>query len=584
MTSFPPLSHLESLPTFLNPQSNQDEEQEENEKILDVKPKSPLSKWDRASRVWLSSGTFLLLVILFHALQVRNDLRRFIYTANDQLNSACYVFDNKVTALQSSLDSAALDVGPITLKFLRDFKGKMRSAFQFGAQIFGGRLREMIIGSYKHVYCAVIGILVVLSSLMQELRISGAVEIARYLLFQALPDNVFTSAYESAQYILERIIAFVKQPEKFLASLIFELVDQFTPEFEDFVELPQVRTMAIGVCEQMGKLDFDSIQLLLRRYLIAIILVLAMVLVLYNSIQFIKEVDIEDEKEAIARKLAEKEHEIRVEMTRLEAANKNPKPIIKKHQLYFLFIMMPSRRFRKIGNWFLYFLSYQPLWIFFTMGILGVLHIHFTEDLIKAAKAIKTTQIDPEIDRLTDQFVVYLHTFVAELNEQWGVVLKSLFSPITDMIRKIINAFSPFLEVIQVLGGLLDGPLHNLFYGSGLFIRPLMKGAFAFLECLLFGELRKWSKIGSMLMERYESSSLSLGMDGSVVSLLKRAISAIIKHLRLTKALKKMFTASFLVFLRMFKTRSMFMYVYLIACLILIMQGVLMALIKMVID
>lgn len=554
------------------------------EMIMDAKPKSPLSKWDRASRVWLSSGTFLLLVILFHALQVRNDLRRFISTANDQLDSACYVFDNKVMALQSSLDNAALDVGPVTLNFLRDLKGKMRSTFQFGAQIFGGRLREMIISAYKHVYCAVIGILVVVSSLLSELRSKGLVEKAADLLSNVFPDTFLEHAFETAQYILNQVIEFIKRPETFLATLIFDLVDTVTPDFEDFVELPQVRGVVGGVCKQLKRLDFDGIQLLLRRYLMAIIVVLAMVLVLFNSFQFIKEVDAQDEKEAAALKLAKKDQELRVELERLEAANQIPQPIVKKHKLYFLFTLMPSKRFRKIGNWLLYFLSYQPLWIFLTMGILGVLHIHFTKDLIKAARAIKETQIDPEIDRLTDQFVVYLHSFITELHEQWSLVLQSLFAPITSMIQKIVEAFAPFMKVIELMGELLGGPIKNLFHGFGLFIRPLAKGAFAFLECFLFSELKKWSKIGAVLIERFQASGISLGFDGSVVSLLKRAITAIIKHLRLTQALKKMFTASFLMFLRMFKTRSMFMYVYLIACLILIMQGVLMALLKIVID
>ncbi len=521
---------------------------------------SPLSRWDRASRTWLSSGTFMLLFILFHALQVRNDLRNFTSTADEQLCNACHILENKVGALQDSLDASAADINPVNLKFARDLKLKIRQAFHFGAQIFIGRVREAILSTIKAKYCAVLGILVVFKNLMGSINT---------LILNQI--NFLNEAVKCLETLLTELIEFMKNPDAFFTDLLLELYDS-APGMKEFLKIPAIRMAVVEICGRIKNIDFSQIHLQLRRYLIAIIAALAMVLIIYNSLVFVNEAELEIE-------LLDKEKE---NAKAEEMSDDNG-----EHQLFFLFKpWIPFEAVRSLINWLLHFLSYQPLWIFFTMGILGAIHLRFTDELIREAKLIKSSQVDPKIDYLTHSFSEYLQTAVVEVDKQWTALLTRLLQPIKDLIAQLAAHLRPILD--KVIGHGKD--LVDKFHDAIDYIRKIdsinamAEGAFAFLDCLIFKVMRKYLDIGSSIMKRLLSSKGLSCLNTGVMNLLKGAISSIFKHLKRTGALKKMFSLSFLVFLRSFKTRSAFLIVYLIACLLFILQGVLMSIINCIFE
>lgn len=529
-----------------------------------------LSRWDRASRAWLSSGTFLLLFILFHALQVRNDLRAFTSTADEQICSACHVLENKVNALQASLDASASDVVPVSLKFVLELKAKLRRSFHFGAQIIGGRLRESILASCKNYWCASVGILVVFSSLLKY------VEEKAVFLWE---DNFIAKTVEYLSDMLRRLTNFMRNPEKLFADLLLTMYDSYPNETGHFAGIGRLKIAVLNICQQVRSIDFIEIHLKLRKYLFIVITALAMILILYNAITFVNEAE------------SDLDNDYR-ETTSSSSNNKGVPtrslPQCAEHRLLFLFAWVPFKSLRLLINWLLHFLTYQPFWIFFTMGVLGVLHLHFMDELIRLARDVKRTQVDPKIDEITGSFAEHLQSTVIELNRSWSLVLSEFLKSVTETVKYLLEKFAPMFTVIWQVGRRILSWVRPIFehIKEAVVWKPLAEGMFAFVDCMILKRLRKYFSIGAVVLDRLSGSS-SKGLSilrGGVMGLLTRAIKAIFRHLKRTAAIKKLFSASFLIFLKAFRTRSAFLFVYLMAGLVFLLQGILMAFVKTIFD
>ena len=509
-----------------------------------------LDKWDISARCWLSSGTMFLLVILFHVIQVRSDLRRFTSAANIQLHEACAVLEDKTTSLQTALSLAAQDVGPISFKFVRDLKTKIRGAFHFAGQIFGGRVREALIGVMKHYYCLFVGAVVAFKSLSDA--------ILNLLLPLVSGDTFITDIINAIQNVLDRVVQFVTEPDKAFGNLFADLLGMVLESVVAEIKIPEVVTdTANHVCSNVRRLDFEEIHLLLRRYIAMIVAAITIILVFYNALQFLIVFD---------------SSEIKVEP---EAEEKKSKTFIN---------LIPTKTLRNAVRWMYNFLSYQPFWIFLSMGVFGVLHLHFSRSLHTKAQELKRTIIDPAIDSLREQFTTGLTGFLKTLELSWTREFGKLVAPLVDFVKRLTDLFEPILEMIANLGknilGTIDdviNAIESISQSTG--ISNIIRSV---LDCLILRNFKVWIKIAESIRLRLFGGDKLKNFRGGIVGLLKKSIAAIFKKLQMTKFLKKLFSVSFLIFLKLVVKRSIFLYVYLIVCFILLFQGFLMLIIKFV--
>ena len=556
------------IPIHIRIDPEQDEEEdEETDEESTVNSAAQLDKWDKGARSWLSAGTMFLLIILFHVIQVRSDLRRFTAAANIQIDEVCGVLEDKTESLQSALSLAAIDIGPITLKFVRDLKTKLRSAIHFAGQIFGGRVRAFLMSLLSYRYCILVGIVVILKSLADKIA---------PLFFQPESDSnnnnnpsAGTSFIESVlgavRSLADSITEFLTNPEALFSELLNGLLDVvFDPDLL-VIGIPEiVYDSSQSICSKLKRLDFEDINLLVQSYITKLIIVLAIVLVLYNAFQFVTIVESEPE-----------EHVSRVK-DRTDKSDEYSSDSDEENEED---EAQPSS-VSNASTWLYNFLSYEPFWIFLTMGIFGLLHAYFSRSLYRKAQIIKKSVIDPQIDSISDEFTKEITTFLVKLEESWRNAFKDIIRPITIFIEALLGKFEPAINAIGEYGGKIVNLInHVLEYLNR--ITPIKNGIKAALDCLFLNKLNSFLNIADLLRRKLFANDWT-NFNGGIVHLLKNSIKAIFKKIKMTKILKKMISVSFLLFLRLVAKRSIFLYVYLIVCLILISQGFIMIIIKLI--
>lgn len=520
-----------------------------------------LDKWDKGARSWLSAGTLFLLIILFHVIQMRSDLRRFTSAANTQIAEACGILDDKTESLQTALSLAAKDVGPVTLKFVRDLKTKLRSAFHFAGQVFGGRIRTFLVNLLGYKYCILVGIVVVLKSLIESVI---------QLILSMFPDganNFINSVLEGISSILKQITEFMTQPGELFAELLKDLMERVVDPDLIFIIIPDISIVSLTVCSKLKRLKFDEIEQLLHSYVNKLIIALAVMLVLFNTFQFVRTVEVEYSNDELEDEKEEGEEDDEIE---------------KDDDIEEDYDDEPPSTINNVSNWVFNFLSYEPFWIFLTMGIFGVLHSFFSKALHEKAQEIKKTIIDPQIEVISNEFVKEVSTFLQRLEKSWGDAFKEVVRPITNFVEYLSGRFEPILSKIEEYGKHILDTVKAIFDYLKV-LSALKDGLKAVLDCLILGKISFFVRIGTMIITKLVGDHWSK-YDGGVLHLLQNSIQSIFQKLKVTKYLKKMISVSFLIFLRLVAKRSIFLYVYLIVCAILISQGVIMIVIKFLLE
>lgn len=565
--SIPDKSSLKFIPIpihiRIDPEEDEEEEEETDEEST-VKSAAQLDKWDKGARSWLSAGTMFLLIILFHVIQVRSDLRRFTAAANIQIDEVCGVLEDKTESLQSALSLAAKDIGPITLKFVRDLKTKLRSAIHFAGQIFGGRVRAFLMSLLSYRYCILVGIVVILKSLADKIA---------PLFFQSESDNnnpsAGTSFIESVlsaiRSLADSITEFLTNPETLFSNLLNSLLDVvFDPDLL-VIGIPEiVNDSSQSICSKLKRLDFEDINLLVQSYITKLIIVLAIVLVLYNAFQFVTIVESGPEEHAIRVKDETEKFDDFSSDSDEENEEEEARPSTVSNA----------------STWLYNFLAYEPFWIFLTMGIFGLLHAYFSRSLYRKAQIIKKSVIDPQIDSISDEFTKEITSFLVKLEESWRNAFKDIIRPITIFIEALLEKFKPAIDAIGEYGEMIVNFINHVL-GYLNRITPIKNGIKAALDCLFLNKLNSFLNIADLLRRKLFANDWT-NFNGGIVHLLKNSIKAIFKKIKMTKMLKKMISVSFLLFLRLVAKRSIFLYVYLVVCLILISQGLIMIIIKLI--
>lgn len=524
---------------------------------------SKLDKWDKGARGWLSSGTMFLLIVLFHVIQVRSDLRRFTSAANIQLHEACSVLEDKTMTLQTALSLAAQDVGPISFKFVRDLKTKIRGAFHFAGQIFGGRVREALVSLFKKYYCLLVGALVAFKSF--------STAVTELLLNIAQADFV-TSILEAIQKTIDKITEFVTEPDKAFADLFTAIMDEIFDATLTHIILPNLGCESMAdVCSAVKTLDFSEIDRLLKGYMAKIIALIAILLVLYNTFKFALVLVINEPKEPDdEREYSDSDND------NSDSDNGNSDSENSEND-----DDTESGRLMNAFKWLCNFFSYQPFWIFLSMGVFGVLHLHFSRSLELKAQQMKANIIDPAIDQLKDDFTRGLQGYLVRMEEGWSQAFRDLIRPITDFVAKLAELFKPILTVIVDLGKeilkFIEGVL--AWIDSVTIEDSISKTVAAILDCFMLKNFRCWLAIATIINDKLFGGNWNT-FQGGILGLLQKSIQSVFEKLQVTKYLKKLLSVHFMMFLKLMTKRSVFLYVYLIVCAILIGQGLLMLLIK----
>lgn len=527
---------------------------------IEKNTKGNLDKWDKGARVWLSSGTMFFLIILFHLIQVRNDLRNFTTTANNQLESACSVLEDKTGGFQKALDMAAQDVGPISFKFVRDLKTKVKSAFHFAGQIFGGKVREVFITIFQEYYCLLVGALVAYQSLTEQVSI---------ILNEIFDGNNFVEKLtELISGILDHIVKIVSKPEEYFSNLFGYLLDYIFDKTMVSVVIPSLTGKDITeICDTVQSIDFSEIDRLIKGYMAKIIAVIAIILVLYNYFNFIVTLEtVKDDDEEDEVENEDEDYEDKVKKIKIKSDNATS---------------IPLSSLWNCLRWLKNFLKYPPFWIFLCMGTFGVLHIKFSGSLrIKAEETIKN-YVEPTIEEMRTDFVTMLKNYVVELEMIWKAAFLKLTEPFANFIKGLSQAFSSaFNFVVEQGKAVLELIDHFLSMIDTVTIeKSVVKAVGAILDCFILRNIRKWVQIVEIIYTRLFGGKWH-DLNGGIVDILQKSISAIFSKLQLASHLKGFFSMHFAMFLNLVAKRSIFLYVYLIVCAILFFQGVLMMLIK----
>lgn len=543
----------------------EEEEEDSDEEVMEVRSGSnELDKWDKGARSWLSGGTMFLLIVLFHVIQVRSDLRRFTTAANVQIEEACGVLEDKTVSLQTALGLAVKDIGPITLKFVRDLKSKVRAAFYFAAQIFGGRIRSYYMSLMSYRYCLLVGMTTVINSLMNSSL--------NFLKFYC-SDSFFTNLINILQSATNLISDIVTNPEKVINAVIQKLLDFIFDIDLLSIEVPEIIVgNSSEICSRLKKLNFEEINLLLQSYIKKIIVLLTVMLVLFNTFQFISVVDSESSKKEKEENKSQQEEEEDEET--LSIFSDDSDEILNNKE------GNNSSCAKNATVWFFRFLSFDSFWIFLTMGVFGLLHVHFSHSLVLKAKEIKKTVIDPQIDIISSEFMKEVTDFLVSIEESWKSLFRSVFSPITNFIESLSNILGPILSEIKEAFSPVIDQIDNFINYFNL-ISCVESSIKAMIDCFFLSKMKMFLNIAKFIKDKLTKSNWNK-FDGGIVHLLKNSIVSIFRKLKLTKYLKKLLSVSFLMFLRLVTKRSVFLYVYLIVCAILISQGILLMIIKLI--
>jgi hypothetical protein len=544
--------------------NKREDESEDSDDEVEQSIKGNLDKWDKGARIWLSSGTMFFLIILFHLIQVRNDLRNFTTAANNQIESACSVLENKTTGFQKALDMAAQDVGPISFKFVRDLKTKVKSAFHFAAQIFGGKVREVFIAIFQEYYCLVVGALVIYQSLTKE--IYNAIN-------QLFDGNVFISTMtELMETLIDNIVRFISDPEKYFSDLFVILLDYIFDKTMVSVIIPSLTGKDMNeICDAIQAIDFSEIDRLIKGYMAKIIAVIAIVLVLYNYFNFI--VTLETGKDDT---LSESSSKSDTESDFDESFDK-----VKKIKSY-RESKIPLSSLWYCLKWLKNFLKYPPFWIFLCMGTFGVLHIKFSGSLRLKAEELIANYVEPTIEGMRTDFVTMLKNYVFDLEKMWKEAFLKMMKPFKDFIKGLTRSFGGSFHFVLKQGKVILNIINFLVQKLDLVTisDTILKAITAILDCFILRNIRKWVQIVEIIYTRLFGGKWN-DLNGGIMDILQKSISAIFGKLQLSSHLKGFFSMHFAMFLNLVAKRSIFLYVYLIFCAILLCQGVLMMLIKL---
>lgn len=571
-------------------------------KAENVRYTGNLDKWDKAARSWLSSGTIFFLMVLFHILQVRSDLRKFTTAANNQLQQACTVLEDKSISLQTALGLAASDVGPITIKFVRDLKSKVRGAFLIAAQIFGSKVRAVLISIGKQYYCYLVAILVAIVSfkhLILDL-------IAKFFDKGTFIEKLCTTLV----FVVEKIIQFVTQPEAFFNDMISSILDEI---FEGLmaVDIPIVNCEKMKhLCGKKSSFNFEGIHNLLRSYLTKMVALTAVLLIIFNAVTFIRTIRLHEyelkkskkdqESDELLLESDESDTEtIGINMstvitrspsstssfsTRTDStsSSNNSSSSCSSYDLYDEKVESDGC-FINAARWIFNFFSYEPFLLFICMGIFGICHAYFSNYLREQAREIKRTIIDPEIDNMKDLFTEVMQDYVKDLEFAWRNTFSTLLKPLDKFIANLVDNFGDIMDIAIGIGKtilrLIDDVMDQI--KKIVLGEAIANGIVALMDCMFLKSFKFWLKIADMIRTHLFSNKWK-ELSGGIAVLLKSSITAIFEKLQITKVLKKMFSISFAMFMRMVAKRSIFLYVYLIVCALLISQGIFMITVKFV--
>ena len=516
-----------------------------------------LNKFDKGSRSWLSSGTMFLLIIIFHIIQIRSDIRKFVEATDIQLKEACSIMEDKTSSLQTALGLAAQDIGPISFKFIRDLKTKIRSAFLFAGQILGGRVREAMASLMKQYYCLFIGIVVTFKSLIDN--------VIQVVTESFSKDSFAKDILVFIQKIIDDISHFLTEPEKAFSDLFGVLFDAISEAVLKEIKIPEILSEnSSEACSNLREFDFEKLHNLVRKYIAALISAMAVLLVIYNAIQFIS---------ALERHESESAKLVKLKRTTLEQSN------LKKEISH-----EKSGSIVNAFKWMFNFLSFQPFWVFLSMGIFGLLHVRFSYALEKCANDIKTQNVEPAIEFLKDKFTLNVKNYIVTVETGWANKFQLLLAPVTLLIESLANKFKPVLEVIVNVGTKILKTIDNVidWFDANSVLTVIGKTLHVILDCLILRNFQIWIVTSGIIQNRLFNKDKLMSFKGGIVGMLRKSIESIFRKLEMTKYLQKMFTSNFLSFLHMMAKRSVFLYVYLFVCLIFLFQGIFILLIKLI--
>lgn len=533
---------------------NEDEEDEEGNE----RKNGNLDKWDRASRIWLSSGTVFLLILLFHLIQVRNDIRLFISDTSIKINQECNDMEHKFINLGSAIEAASNDVGPISMKFVRDMKLKIRNTFQYAAQIFGGKIREVIALFTKQYYCIFIGAVIAIYSFL-----SRGVGILKAF----ISDNFMQNILDGIQRFLTGLTGILLHPEEEVLN-IFESLQGMAFDGLRVVEIPVAKLGGAAFCEDAKKINFVEINYVLRNYMKLIIVGMAIILILYNSYKYLAFLEDSDQ---IEKKIV-------IEIKKARGEDTGDQNIFV--QLFYCWIPLAS--IRRLIKWFCQFMSYQPFWIFLSMGLLGMLHLHFSKSLHDKTDSLKKHVIEPVLNLLDKKFTETMDANLKIIEKSWIDTFNELIKPIAGFISVLGSILTPIFTVLRGISKTIEDSvkwvLKTLYSHS--YTSDIGRGLHAMFDCFFLRQLSACITIGDEIKKFMTAKDPFKSIRGGIIGIIKNMIGKLLGNLEILKNITAMLTISIKQFLDLLNKRSSLLYIYLILCLILIFQGLLMALIK----
>lgn len=573
-----------------------------------------LDRWETASRVWLSSGTIFLLMLLFHVWQIRTDIRSLTASTNDQIQFACSVIDDKAFTVRQALQHAVQDLNPVSLTFLKDAIANVRGVILFSVQVIGGRVREFLMSQCKDKICLVYGIFVGLEEFLRppgnelpkktlekkkekkkkkiwvrkrktnttplaeeavkpetgggKIETSGSFFDNFGPIIKTLVDSSFIKDVRNAlDRFINFVLRFIRNPESFFVDTVRDMLDNSFDFVLEMAELPGGLDISSSLCDSIKKIDFDDINDKLRYYLMWLIILLLTVLIVFNYIQFVR-----------AAESFNPECAARPDPPPVPTTRPNPVTVT-------VIRIIPFSPVRRALGWLICYLSYPQFWLYLILGCLGVVHLLFSRHLEAQIVAIKTTTINPILKDIAKQSKQAVFSMLATAESDYKQIMDKLLGPITGFFTRLCAQFDYYfggiIDLFRKAVDLFDSMASRM---QGMFlIGPLASVILGVLDCFFLRKVKSWIRIITLITERFFTkppAETIASSFGGLTHLLKRAVIAVLKSLRVTKHARKLFSFSFSIFLRLMSKKSSFMYIYLLLCLLLLLQALVMVCVR----
>jgi hypothetical protein len=370
-------------------------------------------------------------------------------------------------------------------------------------------------------------------------------------------------------------VRFLERPEELFMGTVRRLISEaldFEFGFQIGIDPPTEQLL----CSHLKQVDFGPVERSMRIYLQWLMVVLVGLLVAFNFIQFVNAVEKGDKE---AKGSVNGTEGVDAKST---AKPKPPGP----RWIRWLLFWFPKGPLRQSVHWFLLFMSYPQFWMYLGFGLIGVLHLHFHREVEEQLKIIREQEIAPLLRAWSKMGRKHLLQVFHSVHLQWCELIRQFTEPFMRFFALLRENFggliASFVWVLENLAGLYErlGTLLEfdlIFSQSAKIIRGIV-------DCYFMKKVRSWGRmlavLNDMFVARNGAGDLALSFTG-LSRLFKSTLHSMLRFLQLNKAVRKLFSFSFKMFLGLLRQRSGFLYVYLIVCAILLVQGLMMALIRL---